>query len=394
MLSRKKAFMALALAAAFLLPASWAVAAEAVKTRTFEVTGGSRIFSGNVTNARQQAVSDAWDEAVHRAVVSLVSSQAVQANFPVIAESVYGQAEQFVENFQPVAESQSGGSVRVLAQVTINLDALRGALIANGVLTRAEQKPVLVVLLGHQAHDQEMPASWQSLLNEGRFPAPAHEAAVSQLAFLGFLPAGDARSLKRMFADSTAAAPDIAGLARAFGAQVLVEGHSFVRSSGNSLGLLLEAYEAGVTLKAVQAETGRELASASHTLRVVSGDGKNQIVDEALREAARDAANELSEKLMASWRELGRTNDDIRLKVLSISPLTNLVSFRKELAGIAGVKHLVPRRMTDREAEMDVAFSGSADELAKLLILKNYGRFGVRVNSVAARSMEVELVAP
>ncbi len=400
MLIRKTKFLALLLIALFLLPSAWADTTGPSKLKTFEVSGGSRIFSGNVTNARQQAITNAWDVAVSRAVVSLVSSQAVQANFPILATAVYNQAEQFVENFQTLAESQSDGFVRLLVQVTVNLDALRKKLTGYDILTRAEQKPILLVLLDHQAAFQEQPIAWWSLLNEGRFPPPAQKAAVSQLAALGFLPVGDTKTLVRMLADSQNLhppfpLPDTDLLAEASGAQVLVTGSSSVRPSGNSMGRFLEAYEANVTLKAVGVATGKELASASHALKFVAGIGEGQTVDEALGQAAAAAVNELAENLMASWREIGSSKDDIRLKVVNISPLANLVNFRKILKDeISGVNRLIPRRMTDREAEMDVAYSGSAHELARLIILQEYAGFGVRVVRVADRSMEVEFVAP
>ncbi|MDI6795996.1 MAG: hypothetical protein QMD09_03580 [Desulfatibacillaceae bacterium] len=400
MLSRKKSFLALLLAAIFLLPSTGAGAAGPSKLRTFEVTGGSRIFSGNVTNARQQAISNAWDAAVARAVLSLVSSQAVQANFPILAQTVYNQGEQFVENFQPLAESQSDGFVRVLVQVTVNLDSLKERLIEYDILTRAEQKPILLVLLDQQAASDERPTEWWSLLNEGRFPSAAQQAAVNQLAALGFLPVGGAQTLVEMLADSQNPyppfpMPDIDRLAEVSGAQVLVTGSSVVRLSGNSMGRFLEAYEAGVTLKAVGVKAGRELASASHTLKFVAGTEGGQTVEDALGQAAAAAANELAEKLMASWREMGSTKDDLRLRVVNIRQLKNLVDFRRILKDeISGVNALIPRRMTDREAEMAVAYSGSVHELARLIILQDYAGFGVKVNQVADKSLEVEFVAP
>jgi len=375
-----------------LLGAGTAGAGEA---RAVDAVGLARVAGGNVSAARDLAKNDAFDEAVAQVIRALVPPDRLSGSFS-LAGKVLDQREAYIQEFQVLAEAESGGAVRLLVRVTVDVDGVSRALTQAGLLSDKAGLPLCVVLLEEKNVNDPASRSWWSPALTSVPQAGAQEVVARELSAAGFRVADSTEAVRALVA-SPGFTPgpmgdDVAlSLAREAGAQVLFLGSAVAGPAENAMGATMKSFQGTVSLRALSVETGQALASEEATARAVSG-----VDEEGGRQAMDLAAAEAAKKLSAGVAGALQSQNEpakIEMTIKGVQNLSRFVAFRRELQeNTQGVSQVSQRSMDGTQAVMEIEYQGAAQDLAQALLLKTYDGFGVSIGEVAEARMDLELV--
>lgn len=362
-----------------------------------EATGASRIYKDNVSAARDAAIAAAFDAAVIKVVDGILPHDILTANFNAVSEAAYNRAEEFVQGFQVLAESQSGKHLRVMVRVRVNAQGISQALRESGVLTASETLPVLLFLINERDIGQETPRYWWGKAVSEALVTRAEKILSGKMAQKG-LSSVDGRDAIRQMVSGALFDPqafDVAmamNLARNAEAQIVVIGESSALYSSNVTGTGMKSYDGLVLAKAIDADTGDQIAYSRQKSRSVSTDD-DKGGKEAVAMAAALVADELSAQILAAYETKDQAPVEIEMRISGVSPLANFIAFRKALKhDIDGVTRVLPKGMTDLEAILQIEFSGDTQTLARYLMLRTFDGFSLNITYIGQEQMDVELV--
>ncbi|MBI9075424.1 MAG: hypothetical protein JEZ02_08450 [Desulfatibacillum sp.] len=369
--------------------------AEAIEA--VEAIGVSRIFQGNVQNARQAATEDSFERAVARVVASILPADVLASNFQAVSGLVLANTEKYVQGFQVMAEAQTSTHLRIMTRVRVDHFAIQEALRAGGALATQDNLPVILFLVNEKELGQNAPRHWWGKAVSQNLTPYTETIMARVIAEKGF-PSVDGRDAIRTMVSGTQFNPErfdltaAMTLARDAQAQVVVFGDAAAVHASPIPGTNMASYEATISVQAVNADTGEQVATSTQMVSVIS-DTPQAGSQEAMTKAATQAARELSLGLMAVYQTKPQGPVSLEIKVLGISPLANFVAFRQALKdNTEGVSRMLLKWMTDREALLSVEYKGLSQKLARDLTLKAFDRFSVHVSYIGENQMELELI--
>ena len=371
--------------------------APAETMEAVEAIGVSKIFQGNVQNARQAATEDSFEMAVTRVVAEILPPDVLASNFQAINSQVLANTEKFVQGFQVMAEAQDSTHLRIMTRVRVDHQAIKDALRAGGALATQANLPVLLFLVNEKELGQSAPRHWWGKAVSQNLTPYTETIMARALAEKGFSSVDGREAIRNMVSspqfnperfDLTAAMT----LARDAQAQVALFGDASTARGPSIQGTNMASYEATVSLQAVNADTGEQIAVSTQMVSVIS-DNPQSGGQEAMAKAAVQAAQEIGTGLMAAYHTQPQGPVNLEIKVSGISPLANFVTFRQALKNeTEDVVRVLPKWMTDREALLTVEYKGLPQKLARDLTLKAFDRFTVHVSYIGEAQMEIELI--
>jgi len=112
----------------------------------------------------------------------------------------------------------------------------------------------------------------------------------------------------------------------------------------------------------------------------------------ALKKAAEKAADELLEKILATWEQQISGPQTITLNLTNVKQSKNLRSIaqvlREQVRGVQDVRQL---SFKNKAAELEVEIKGSAQDLADELETKTFPGFALDVQEVSANTVTAAL---
>lgn len=159
---------------------------------------------------------------------------------------------------------------------------------------------------------------------------------------------------------------EVAALGAKFKADVVIIGTASAKF-GKKLELgdaEMYQYVCSLTIRAVQADSGRILMSNSYTLSPT--ETSKNAEDKALVKLAKDAAPQVLKDVLAAWRKRANVGKNIELMITGMDRKT-WKKFEAEAKDITGVQALHLREITESMATIDVEYKLTIDNLADRL---------------------------
>lgn len=370
---------------------------EASETRTIHVIGRGTIYRDNVARARDNAIADALQGVVEKAIGLLISPSSVVQDFQLLSDRVYNQTEKFIHDYKVLSESKSGRYYRVVIRATVSMNAIQKRLQSVGILTMHKEAPAIMFFLSEQNIGESSPQYWW-----GQTPFSV-DLSVAENVLSEYM-----REKGLTIVDRAALGPDVqlgpeyvdpelsdnaaVNLGRELGADLVIVGKAVARYSGNISDNNMRSIQATVSTRAISTDTGIMVASSQGTKGLVRRDDRAGGT-EALILSASAIAQDFTRQIVARWGEEVRRPVLVELVVKGIKEYADFVRFRRHLRNdIRGVKNVYLRSISAGEAKMDVDVMGNARVLADDLMLQPFENLAVNIFEVSEKGVKLELI--
>jgi len=371
-------------------------AQEAATTKTFVVVGTAAMRGGNVTAARERAISDGLVTAVALMTQELLAEESLVDNFSRLNELLFDQTSTFIQGYKVLTEAGRDKSYRVIVQATVSGGNISKKLTDAGILRSSTTLPSVLFLIAEQNLGQDSPMYWWGPEGAGFFSL-SEVVMGEDLQRVGFtvIDHWDARNSSLVNWDDINK-PELTDLeavelGAALKADVIVVGTSLASLSTNIMGSAMRSFNGTVTLRALRSNTADLMLNLTRTSVAVSEDdaigGRDALVD-----AGAMAGAALAEELTAAWQKEAGRPSVLEVVILGTNQLVNYVKFRKTLNTISGVEGIRVKEIKPNQAILLVEYIGKPQNLAEALMQQNFKSFGINIFEVTSENLKVELI--
>ncbi len=370
---------------------------EVSETRTIDVIGRGRIYRGDVAVARNEAIKDALQGVVERAVSLVISPASVVQEFQLLSDQVYGQGETFIHDYKVLSESKSGRYYRVVVRATVSTKAIQDRLQDIGILMIHKEMPTIVLFLSEQDVGEPLPQYWWGKSPPDTDMSVTENVLSEYMREKGFVVVGREAMIGDSQINAEYMAPELSDeaaveIGKELGADFVIVGKAVVSYSGNVLDKKTKSIEATVSTHAVRTDSGMVVASCQATRAVVNSDDRSG-GREALILSASALAQDLARQILAKWHREERQPVLVELVVKGIGEYADFVRFRTHLRNdVRGVWNVYLRSIKAGEAKMDVDIMGNARILADELMLQRFENLAVNILEVSEKGINLELI--
>ena len=379
-----------------LMAFSAAQAQESATTKTFVVVGTAAMHGGNVSAAREKAISDSLVTAVALMTKELLKVESLVDNFSQLNELLFDQTSTFIQGYKVLTEAGRDKSYRVIVQATVSGKKISKKLTAAGILQASTSLPSVLFLIAEQNLEQESAMFWWSPLGSS-FISISEAVMVERLQEAGFTIINHRGARNRPLVNwDDINKPDLTDLEAAelgaiLKADVIVLGTSLASPSTNIMGSAMRSFNGTVTVRALRSDSAEPMLNLIRTAVAVSEDdavgGREALVD-----AGAMAGPALAEELIIAWQKQAGRPSVIEVVILGTNQLAHYVKFRKTLNTISGVEGIRVKEIKPNEATLMVEYIGKPQDLASALMQQNFKSFGINIFEVTPQNLKVELI--
>ncbi|MBW2566443.1 MAG: hypothetical protein JRE24_06090 [Deltaproteobacteria bacterium] len=370
---------------------------EGEETKTIHVIGRGTIYSDNVARARENAIADALQGVVEKAIGLLISPSSVVQDFQLLSDRVYNQTREFIDGYKVLIESKSGRYYRVLVRATVSMKTVQDKLSSVGIFTMHKGMPAVMFFLSEQNIGETLPQYWWRQMPPSADLSAVENVFSDYMREKGFMIVdrtalgGDAQ-LGPEYWDSELSDDAAAKLGRELGADLVILGKAAARYSEEVSDNDMKSIQATVSTRAITADTGLMIASSQRTNGLARRDDSTG-GREAIILSASAVAQDLTRQIVAKWGEGVRHPVLVELVVKGIKEYADFVKFRGHLRNdIRGVRNVYLRSISVDGAKMDVDIMGNARILADELMLQPFENLAVNILEVSEKGVKLELV--
>ena len=384
------------LAAAALIHFDIAYGQKSAETKTYVVIGAATVYGGNVSAAREKAISDSLVTAVALMIEDLLQLDSLVDNFPQLNELLLDRKNTFVRDYKVLTEAARGNSYRVLVKATVAGEKLSKQLADAGILRTRTTLPRVLFLVVEKSVREPLPIFWWSA-DDANFVSVSETAMAEHLRGAGFeiIDHRDSREKSLInwddFDKPTLTDQEAATLGASLKADVVVLATSMASPSTNVMGSAMRSFNGTVTARAIRTDSAEPMFNLTRTAAAANEDdiigGK-----EALANVGNLAGQELAQQLTVVWQRQAGRPALVELSIQGTSHLASYVKFRKSLNTISGVEGIRVKEIKSNEATLLVEYKGKAKDLAAALMLQNFKSFGINISVVTINSIRIELV--
>ncbi len=381
-----------------LLLSTWTLFAQSdtMGSDTQEVIakGVGAIIGGDEAKARDDALDNALRAAVEQVVGTMVQSETLVKNYMLVEDNIYRQSRGYVQKYEIIGENRRGDNIlEVTIRAVVKKGDLKSDLEAIGVLMARKGKPRLMVIVDEKNMGNPY-WGWSVDMNT------SENAIMSVLMEKGFPFVDRAVAVHKIKKDAVVAAlnGDEAAarmIATQAGAEILIIGKAFSKAASGSPAVLRQAgmvsCQATINLRAVRADDGSVLATAmkqaaaAHIDQLTGG-------TMALERAAKAAAEELGDKIVARWQKDLSAGTMVNLRLLDVASYSDLVKFKSLLpVMIRNVSKVYQRDFSNHTAELELEAKTTANKIAEEMALKDFSPFVVEVINVTQNTITAKL---
>jgi hypothetical protein len=359
--------------------------------------GLGAILAGDEVKAQEDAVAAALRNAVEQVVGTMVESNTLVENYQTVEDNIYTKTAGYVQKYKIISTSkQMENTVEVTVQATVKLSDLRNDLQAIGVIMQRKGKPRLMVLID----EKNITESYGVYLADMNV---TETELMNDMMVFGFTFVDPQQSKVNIANDVVEAAMQgdanaAASIAMRLGAEVIITGSAVAKEASGGPAVLrnsgMKSCQANLNLRAVQADNATILATASaydnaaHIDEVTGG-------TLALQKAAKKAAGQLKDKIIAVWQKDVYSGGQVQLQVSNITSFEQLNILKNSLKSyIRGVQAINQRSYGGGTALFDIDTKGTGEQLASELQSKEIEGLKLRVISVTANKVSAQIVTP
>ena len=367
---------------------------ESGVTKVVQAFGSAAIYKDNVSAAREQAISNSLVSAVDMVVLEMVPMESLIENFQATNQILSENTSVFIQGYKVLAEIEYKKTYRVVVKATVSVADLEEQLFNVGVAMGKKTLPTILFLISESTMDDALPKYWWGA-DFPYFKAAAENAITSVMLTKGFAIIDPGDMVQTVGMDIENVEPDLDNataiqLAARFGADVVVIGTSKVERTGNIMGSNVRSFRAAVDIRALETQTGTDVASASQTA-VASNANEYEGSNQALLDAGRLSGEALSEQIISAWQKRDTEFATLKIIVEGTRELTNFVLFRRALTDISGVEGVKTREMRPDTSTLTVDYTGTPKSLAAALLLKTFDTFGINITEVSDEHLRVSI---
>src|SRR3989338_5311547 len=271
----------------------WVSPAYSQQITTITVEGIGAIVKDN-------ALNDALRKAVEQAVGTLVQAQTLVDKYQLISDEIYTKSQGYIKKYSVISERPdlNQGILKVTIQADVSIGDIKNDLNAIGLLLERKNKPRMMVIIDEKIGSAE--SGYSPNLSE------SETVIIQKFTEKGFNFVDQAtvkKNIKRNMALQAIAGDDSAAAAIGleYGAEAVIIGNAVAKLAGKGIaGTEMKSIHASVTARAVKADTGEILATASEK-------GATAHLDEtvggalAIKKASEKIASNLIDQIITKW---------------------------------------------------------------------------------------------
>jgi hypothetical protein len=370
-----------------------ASAARSQETKTVTAEGVAGIQGGAKDIARDAALEDAQKRAVEQAIGILIDSQTQVENYQLISDKILSQTKGYITRYNIAGETVEDTLLRVRINAEVSLGKLTDDLSGIGILLGQMHKPRTIIMIAEQNIGREWSAWWWGQQSD---MSVAENTILDVFTQKGFEFIDHDAAEKNIRVTAAYKVQDLTvDQARTLGSQadaeVVIVGKAVAKLYGD-IGGGMKSVQADLSARAIRTDTGQVLASVTTHAAAVHITPETAGI-EALKKAAKAAADQMAEKILAVYsKEAGGTRS-VNLTVTGLNK-TQFVKFKDVLRNqVRSIKDLHERSFSGNTAKMSVDCKGSAQSLSDELLLRDFGAFAVEVVGSTANSLELKVEA-
>jgi hypothetical protein len=357
-------------------------------TKVVTAQGTAIINNGDESSARNAAINDALQKAVEQAVDTIVLSQTTVEDYKLLSDKIYSNASSYVHDYKIINEGAVNNIYDVTIQATIGTKHLRDDLGAVGLLMKQKRMPRVAVIILEQNIGGKR-------LESALFYAPLTQyegytvSEVHTLHEVGDMSVAENEMMKKLLdsgfnvVDESALLKDI-NLVSGYGLQslddstienlgklanvdVIIYGTAVAKLYGMVAGSEMRSAQANVSLRAVDTDDGRVLASGEQHAASVHIDTMTAGND-AIKKATDKLAESMLSSILSKWKQEANNGSLVNLIVNGVNSAGDLVVLKDQLMSTSGVQDIYERNIGNGEASMDVNYQGNAQGLVNSLL--------------------------
>ncbi len=366
------------------------------QTKTFVVIGTATVRGGNVSAARQKAITDGLVTAVALMTEALLQTDAVVENFTRLNELLFDHTNTYIQDYKVLTEASTGKNYRVMVQATVSGDSISKQLRTANILKSNKPLPRVLLLIAEQDLAHSSPGFWWGQQGQG-FKSLAATAMADQLQKAGFtvIQTGTMHNRPTLnwnaYDQPNLTDQQAAELGLRLQADVVVLGKAIATASTNVMEAEMKSFNGTVSGRVIRVDSAEPLLSFTRMAVAVNEDditGGRQ----ALGDAGTLAGRALADELIAVWQKQAGRPAVVQMLIRGTSHLADYVKFRKKLNTISGVQGIRVKEIQPNEATLLVEYKGKAKDLAAALMLQNFETFGINIFEVTRDTVKIELI--
>jgi DNA-binding phage protein len=367
-----------------------------VETKTYVVIGAATVYGGNVSAAREKAISNSLVTAVALMINDLLQIDSLVGNFPQINQLLLDRTKTFVQDYKVLTEAARGKSYRVAVKATVSGEKIARQLSDAGILRTKTTLPRVLFLVAEKNVREPLPIYWWSA-EDANFVSISEAVMADHLKEGGF-EIIDHRGAREkplvnwnVFDKPTLTDQEAAKLGAGLKADVVVLATSTANLSTNVMGTDTRSFNGTVAARVVRTNSAELMFDLTRTAVAANA---NDILGgkEALANVGDLAGQELAEQLVVVWQRQAGRPAVIEISILGTGNLSSYVKFRKALNSISGVEGIRVKEIKPNEATLLVEYKGKAKDLAAAMMLQNFKAFGINISEVTDNSIRIELI--
>jgi len=356
------------------------------KTRLFQIFIASLlmallpvlIFAQTVTvegtgQTQEEALHDAFRNAVERAVGVMVDSSTVVQNYAVVKDEIYANSQGFIRDYEILSQRQQGRQVVLSVKVTVDTEP-------NSKLYSELQR---LKIIDTMLRDPRIAVVIPEFHISRTIPDPAGETAIiRKLTNAGFKRLIDPQRINQIRYSNAVKAimrgdnKEAVNIATNLGVDYLIVGEAFSEFAGNVLNSGLISCRARVEARLIKADTG-EIITA-HGTHATGLDITEAIAAKtALNNAGELMGDYMIEKLMSF---ASNPNKGLQLIVRSVNSFNRVNALEAQLKQVKGVSSVFLREYSGGKAVFDLNYTGTPQTLANAMA--NFYNISIRVEEM------------
>ena len=354
--------------------------------------GRHTISKGNISSARGNAITDALDNAVEQAVLSMLSPAEISTSLPLFAQVLTGDTQAHIVTYKVLGETRKGDQYIVAVSSRIDLEALKN-LFSQYRETPAEKQLRVLIFMSEQIPGEILPRYWW-----GNNPIPFESQA--QQAFETVLSQNNYASMPRpskeeidswaipfnFIHDADAAQK----LAAHLEADIMIMAKALAEEASNTMGTE-QAYKSTISLEAFQVDTGERLTSFT-TDAVVKSDFSRTGMEDSLAQSGTLAGKTLVDRLKTILTGRSSGSQTIETRIEGNDYLSSFIMLRKILNTMSGIEDIQTRELSSDNAVVDIIYQGNGKKLADALMLKTFDAFNLNLDDITDHSLTIRFI--
>ena len=369
----------------------WVSPAYSQQITTITVEGIGAIVKGDLAIAKDNALNDALRKAVEQAVGTLVQAQTLVDKYQLISDEIYTKSQGYIKKYSVISERPdlNQGILKVTIQADVSIGDIKNDLNAIGLLLERKNKPRMMVIIDEKIGSAE--SGYTPNLSE------SETVIIQKFTEKGFNFVDQAtvkKNIKRNMALQAIAGDDSAAAAIGleYGAEAVIIGNAVAKLAGKGIaGTEMKSIHASVTARAVKADTGEILATASEK-------GATAHLDEtaggslAIKKASEKIASTLIDQIITKWSGEVGGQTTVQLVITGID-FVSLNKFKTIIQSqVRGVLKLNQRSFTAGVAVIDIETRTNAQSMAEELAMKNFETFKVEIIGLSANKIDMRVI--